>query len=161
MMMVMMMKMMLNYFCFLFVDHLRVTCYPETRVSHVTLGRACHSKRRCTAKQSKGQAKQVWRVWEGVFWRGGVFFLGAGGGSNNAADLSRECRQRTRQNFRTRTGYATLCCVGLASFIRCRAFIDADAGVRLCHAVLINAQLGLVGRICDAISNSRFPASAG
>ncbi len=23
-------------------DHLRVACYPQARVSHVTLGRACH-----------------------------------------------------------------------------------------------------------------------
>ena len=111
--------------CHMLPPDARVTCYPGARVSQQTpmatraTKMACAQciTRPCTAKQSKGQAKQVWRVWEGVFWRGGVFFLGAGGGSNNAADLSRECRQRTRQNFRTRTGYATLCCVGLASFI--------------------------------------------
>ena len=97
MLMMMMMLMMLMSFSFV-VDHSRVTCYPQTRKSHVTLGRASHD--------TQGKVKQ----------RRSIATPRVESSHPEQEGLSLET---CRSEVQTRIGSATLCCVGLASFTRC------------------------------------------
>ena len=144
-------------------DATRVTCYPRARVSHVTLGRACHMLPwESKAKQSEGkQSKATLR-------RGKRCHMLPQGGSgdddandddddanddgdvDDAGDDANTNLFLFLDNTNVRSQNAQrLCCVGLAHIsFGAELFLMLAQVHRLCNVVLINAGIGSIGRIC-------------